>query len=68
MSTPLMMMRSPRDQELGRRWYAICMYQQRRAGREREDLTGGGGGVQPRIGYRAPAFARRIRAIATIGI
>jgi hypothetical protein len=39
------------------------MYQQRRAGREREDLAGG---VQ--IGYQAPVFARRIRAIATVGI
>ena len=61
-------MRSPRGQELGRRWYAICKYQQRRVGREREDLKGGEGGVQPRTGYRAPAFARRIRAIATVGI
>ena len=39
------------------------MYQQRRAGREREDLAGG---VQ--IGYQAPVFARRICAIATVGI
>ena len=65
MSTP---MRSPRGQELGRRWYAICKYQQRRVSREREDLKGGEGGVQPRTGYRAPAFARRIRAIATVGV
>ena len=39
------------------------MYQQRRAGREREDLAG-----EVQIGYGAPVFARRIRAIATVGI